>query len=317
MLRVHVSLCLALAIGAAGCKDRSQPKPSEDQLWRDAGSVDPAEQAAAFDKQCVAGDLEACRQLATDYLEGKGVSQDLRRATTLFAQACSGNNMSACNAVALAYSEGIGIPKDPQRAIESYQKACDGGYAPACRNLGLVFRDGRGVPADLPRAELLLDKACRGGVPFACTNAGDLEAKLAVKSPGRMKRAVSHYKRGCDNGDPTACRQLGIAYLEGKGLPRSPSAAAVWLQRGCVPDEAVACRLLGAMLLQGNGVPRDAERGKQLLARACEAKDEEACRLVQQASEPAPGDAGVPGAAPDGGAGGVDAGSPRAAARMP
>lgn len=317
MLRVLGSLCLALAIGAVGCKDRSKPRLTDDQPWRDAGIVDPAEQAAAFDKQCVAGDLEACRQLATDYLEGKGVSQDLRRATTLFAQACYGNNMPACNALALAYSEGIGIPKDPQRAIESYQKACDGGYTPACRNLGLVFRDGRGVPADLARAELLLDKACRGGVPFACTNAGDLEAMLAVKSPGRMKRAVAHYKHGCDSGDPTACRQLGIAYLEGKGLPRSPTAAAVWLQRACVPDEAVACRLLGAMLIQGTGVPRDPERGKQLLARACDAKDDEACRMLQKLSEPPAGDAGVPGAAPDGGVGPVDAASPRAAARMP
>src|SRR5262249_54393370 len=159
---------------------------------------------------------------------------------------------------------------------EVYQKACDGGYKLSCRNLGLLLRDGRGVPADLQRAEALLDKACKGQVPFACTNVGDLDALLAQRGgAGRWKQAVAHYKLGCDSGDPTACRQLGILFLEGKGLPRSTSAAAVWLERACLPDDPVACRLLGAMVMQGIGVPRDVERGKQLLQRACDAKDEE------------------------------------------
>jgi len=98
----------------------------------------------------------------------------------------------------------------------------------------------------------------------------------------RWKQAINHYKSGCDAGDPTACRAIGLAYLEGKGLPKSPSAAAVWLERACLPDDPVACRLLGQMVSQGVGVPKaDPERGKQLLVRACDAKDAEACSLLQ------------------------------------
>jgi TPR repeat protein len=287
-----LAIAIAVAIGSSAC--RGKAKLADDAAQLDSG-IDPAEQAAAYDKQCVAGDLEACRQLGTAYLEGKGVSQDLPRATALFVQACNGGNMAACNALALEYLEGLGTEKNPQLAVLNYQKACDGGFKPACRNLGMVLRDGRGVPADPVRASLLLDKACQGGVPFACTNAGDLDAVLAVKlGPARMKQAMGHYKHGCETGDPTACRQLGLVYLEGKGTPKSPTAAAVWLQRGCLPDEPVACRLLGALLVQGApGVARDGERGKQLLSRACDAKDEEACKLLQQANEPSPVDAGV------------------------
>jgi TPR repeat protein len=197
--------------------------------------------------------------------------------------------------------------------MEVYQKACDGGYRLSCRNVGLMLRDGRGVPQDLERAAKLLDKACKGNVPFACTNAGDLDSTLAQKGSGgaaaHWKQAIAHYKLGCDAGDPTACRAIGLAYLDGKGLPRSPSAASVWLERACQPDDPVACRLLGVMALQGVGVAKDVERGKQLLTRACDAKDDEACRLMKLATEPAAGDAGAPNALPDAAAEGSDRGT--------
>jgi TPR repeat protein len=64
-------------------------------------------------------------------------------------------------------------------------------------------------------------------------------------------------------------------------VPKSTSAAALWLERACMPDDPVACRLLGVLRLQGAGVARDGERGRQLLVRACDAKDDEACRMLQ------------------------------------
>jgi TPR repeat protein len=283
------------ALVVVACKGGSS-KLHDDAAPGDGG-LEPADLAARFDKMCVAGDLEACRNLGVMYAEGTGVSPDPRRATALFGQSCTGGNLSACNHLALALAEGMGTDKSPQRAMAVYQKACDGGFKLSCRNLGLLLRDGRGVPVDLLRAESLLDKACKGNVPFACTNVGDLDAALAQKGgtigAGRWKQAVGHYKLGCDSGDPTACRQIGILYLEGKGLPKSTSAAAVWLERACLPDDAIACRLLGAMVMSGVGVPHDTERGKQLLTRACDAKDDEACRLLRLAAEPAAGDAGV------------------------
>ena len=288
---------LVLGLGLVACKGNRHSKLTDDAAVG-SGSADPAVLAAQFDKKCVGGDLEACRNLGVMYSEGTGVSPDPRRATALFGQACTGGNLSACNHLGLALAEGMGVDKNPQRAADVYQKACDGGYKLSCRNLGLMLRDGRGVPQDLARAETLLDKACKGNVPFACTNAGDLDAAMAQKaggSPaGHWKSAINHYKSGCDAGDPTACRAIGLAYLEGKGLPKSPSAAAVWLERACLPDDPVACRLLGVMVTQGVGVPKaDVERGKQLLTRACDAKDDEACRLLKLASDPAAGDAGV------------------------
>jgi TPR repeat protein len=291
------ALLVAMFAIAIGCSKSSGTPPPDDASVGDGG-LDPVELAGRFDRKCVRGDLEACRNLGVMYAEGVGVSPDPRRATALFGQACNGGNLPACNHLALALSEGMGVERQPAKAVEVYQQACDNGYKLACRNLGLMLRDGRGVTADLVRAEGLLDKACKGGVPFACTNAGDLDAVRAIKGgPARYKEMVAHYKQGCDAGDPTACRQMGIAYLEGKGLPKSTSAAAMWLERACMPDDPVACRLLGIMKMQGTGIPRDVERGKQLLVRACDAKDDEACRLVKASANGTSGtdDAGVAG----------------------
>jgi len=276
---------VAMVALAIGCSSKAN-KPLIEDAGPGDGGIDPVELAGWFDRKCVTGDLDACRNLGVMYAEGTGISRDVQRAAKLFVQACNGGNLPACNNLAFAYLEGTGVERQPAKAAEVYQKACDGGYKLACRNLGLMLRDGTSVPADLARAELLLDKACKGGVPFACTNAGDVDAMRAIKGgPARYKEMVAHYKQGCDAGDPTSCRQLGVAYLEGKGLPKSTSAAAMWLERACVPDDPVGCRLLGLMRIQGLGVARDVERGRQLLGRACDAKDDLACRALKTAAE--------------------------------
>lgn len=286
-----------IVVAVVAACDKTPSKHFEDGPALGEGSDDP-DAAARFDKTCARGELEACRSLGVMYQEGTGVSPDPRRATALFAKACDGGNARACNHYGLALADGMGTERDAAHAVTVYQKACDGNFTLACRNLGLLLRDGRGVAADLTRAETLLDKACRGGVPLACTSAGDLDAQLATKgqaSQARWKQSFAHYRQGCESGEPTACRQIGIAYLDGKGVPRSTTTAAVWLERACLPDDPVACRILGAMLLAGAGLPRDAERGKQLLVRACEAKDSEACHVLALGSAAAVsiGDAGA------------------------
>jgi hypothetical protein len=280
-----VAALLAALVTHPGCRrNPSKLDPADGGKGSDDTSRDPAALAGRFDRQCVAGNMESCRNLGVMYAEGKGVTADRRRAAALWGQACDGGNQSGCNALALALAEGLGVDRDPARAVATYQKACDGGYTMACRNLGMMLRDGAGVPADLPRAQALLDKACQGGVPFACTNLGDLVARqtTSAKDP-RWFKAIDHYKAGCDAGDPTGCRQIGLAYLSGNtSLPKSANAAAVWLDRACVPDDPVACRVLGVMRIQGVGVRQDVERGKQSLGRACAAHDDEACRLLKE-----------------------------------
>jgi TPR repeat protein len=163
------------------------------------------------------------------------------------------------------------------------------------------------VAQDLARAEALLGKACDGGAPYACTNAGDLAKTLAAKQgAARYKQMLARYEQGCAANDPSACRSIGIAYLEGSGLPKSPGAAAVWLARACDKDDVIACRVSGAMTLKGAGVKQDVARARELLKRACDRKDDEACRLLQSIGAPAPASGETAGGAPEAGASSLD-----------
>jgi TPR repeat protein len=318
MLRDRVRYALVLvALLACGKKKETPAQGSGSPIAGDAAIVsdaklDPKQAAAQYDSACIGGDAEACRNLGVLYNEGIGVTADPKRATALFAQACNSGNLAGCNHTALALAEGIGVTQDIGKATELFTKACDGGYGLACRNLGLMWRDGRGVDKDMAKAEALLEKACKAKAPFACTNAGDVHKALALLGnvkdaavrDARWKKMIDLYKQGCEDGDPTACRSIGIAYLEGTGLPKTPNAASVWLTRACDKDDAIACRVLGAMVFDGVGVKQDPIKGRELMKRACDRKDTDACALITKMgsgsapSEAAPGDAGVPQDAP-------------------
>ena len=93
---------------------------------------------------------------------------------------------------------------------------------------------------------------------------------------------IDHYKRGCDSNDASACRELGSAYLQGIGLPKSEAAAVLWLARGCRQDvaDAIACRLAGMMKYDGVGGARDIAAAKLLLKHGCDLKDDQACKAL-------------------------------------
>jgi TPR repeat protein len=286
-----IARVFVLVLVAAACGGRSGDEAE--------GSGSSAVQvAAAYDKQCVAGDQEGCRNLGVLYSEGIGVAKDPRKAAALFAQACTGGSMAACNHMGLLFAEGMGVDKSPLEAGKMFAKACDGGHGLACKNLGLMLRDGRGIDKNVELAEKALDKACVANTPFACTNAGDLDRQNAEATKDDQAKKIAwgkmreHYQKGCEAKDMTSCRQLGVAYLDGAGVPKTPTAASVWLLRACPAtpspaDDAVACRLLGMMKVDGFGVPQDRDAGMRELSRACDKKDVKACEglaLVKQQS---------------------------------
>src|SRR5580692_1675471 len=81
--------------------------------------ADPGEQAAAFDRECAAGNIESCRNLGMAYASGRGVSPDPRRAFGLFQQACTSRDLAACDDLAAAYLSGTGVDRDDRKAADT------------------------------------------------------------------------------------------------------------------------------------------------------------------------------------------------------
>jgi localization factor PodJL len=70
-------------------------------------------------------------------------------------------------------------------------------------------------------------------------------------------REAERLKAAARNGDPAAFIELGTRYLEGKGAPRDPKAAALWFERAADFGSAPAQYRLGALYREGRGVERN------------------------------------------------------------
>jgi TPR repeat protein len=72
----------------------------------------------------------------------------------------------------------------------------------------------------------------------------------------------------CGRGDAVACNDLGIALLNGSGVPADAARA---FERSCMDGSADACSNLGAMYERGVSVERDLDHAARLYEQSCNA----------------------------------------------
>ncbi len=169
-------------------------------------------------------------------------------AAASFSTACGMRDLASCSMLGVAHELGLGVAKSATRARSLYRHACEGGNARACGNLG----------------ELLLDDARAGG------DAGHALFLLGA---------------ACDAGSARHCGVLGWAYGAGVVVPRSPVAAASYLERSCARGEPLGCMTL-VDLIEGGVVVADPSHARDLAARACMHGSAAGCARLGNPSRP-------------------------------
>jgi TPR repeat protein len=119
-------------------------------------------------------------------------------------------------------------------------------------------------------------RGCNTGNAHACTEAG-LAFRNGRGVPRDDSAASKFYQRGCDGGDGFGCVDLGQMYASGNGVARDDVHAAQLFQKGCDVNAATGCMLLGNMYQNARGVPRDEQKAFGLFTRACDANNYVAC----------------------------------------
>jgi TPR repeat protein len=84
-------------------------------------------------------------------------------------------------------------------------------------------------------------------------------------------------KKGCDAGKAADCTQLGIVYLNGRGVKTDRASAAAAFKKACDLRDAGGCTSLGIMHTQGLGMRKDEARGIELLGQGCDGGDPHGC----------------------------------------
>jgi TPR repeat protein len=205
-------------IGAAGSQSREVLLGG---LCNEAGAIyaegklvpaDPAKACRYFARACDFGNVEACGNLAIQYLifgrpeaepmagralaklenaaggttnglicfilgcsydVGRGHEVDKAKARHYYEQGAALGNVQACQNLGRMQLAGEGGPPDHAAAARWLQKAADGLDGPSCFLLAGLYHVGDGVPQDEPCANALLQKACELGFQPACEKLKD------------------------------------------------------------------------------------------------------------------------------------------------
>ena len=115
------------------------------------------------------------------------------------------------------YNQAVALYKEGRyaQAASVYERACNR-FAKACTNLGFMYAKGQGVKMSRSLAAEYYKRGCDNGNPLGCTNLGI--QYLVHDPPKNDSHAVQLFDQGCRNGDSGGCRNLGYMYKHGLGV---------------------------------------------------------------------------------------------------
>lgn len=225
-----------------------------------------------FQKAADLGTAEGYRWLGNCYADGSGTEIDLKKAIEYYKKGYDLGSAMALTSLASCYENGNGVPINLSKAVSMYKRAADSGDLTAENNLGILYEKGKHVKRDYGKAVSHYQKAIQKGSTEAMCNLADCYA-YGTGVQKCMKTAIKWYEEGSKLGLPAALCELGICYYEGKGV-KIDEKKAVQLFEQAGDQEAEAVRQLGHAYLDGKGVDKtDDQQGCILLERAATLDD--------------------------------------------
>jgi len=205
--------------------------------------------------------------LATAYMNGKGVTQDLKMAAYWYEKAAKSGDPLAENQIGFLYQTGQGVQADPVRAFHWYQLAAAAGVVRAKTNLAVLYSWGTGVAQDQPLAAKLFQEAAKEGDGYAAGNLGNL---YYFGRGVKQDRAVAEawFKTGVKMHDPISAFNLGLLWSTVADHPHDVSRAASLLRKSADAGYVKGMSSLGSLLLRHPELAHSASEARSLLERA-------------------------------------------------
>ena len=145
----------------------------------------------------------------------------------LKAAADSGDPLAAYE-MATRYLEGRGVAVSASEAARWYQRAADAGIAPAQYRLGSLYEKGTGVLRDYERARRLYERAGEAGNAKAMHNLAVMFAQGQATPRPDYKTAAQWFRRAAEHGVADSQYNLGILYARGLGVDQSLAESYKW-----------------------------------------------------------------------------------------
>jgi len=168
-------------------------------------------------------------------------------------------------------------PGDDRKALEYFLQAANLGDRVGKYLAGECFYYGKGTPADIPKAVELLQEAAALHEPRAMDLLGTYYRRLR-----QFDQARKFYEDAAAAGYPLSLSNLGVLYMNGEGVQRSPEVAANLFKQGAEKGDPNAMFFYASCLEDGVGLQKDIKLAAEWFRRSAHAGSPRAiewCRL--------------------------------------
>ena len=183
--------------------------------------------------------------------------------------------------LAVCYERGHGVRQDQELAANYYLKAAQKGVSQAMYNLAQFYLRGVGVKKDrqeaekwlvlasesYPPARVLLQQL-RGNSPEQAEEQELSAGPDSGQSDSSEDEKFSDTERRAREGDPREQCNLGVFYLQGRGVQRDDIKGFQWMKKAAEAGDGLAQLNLAALYERGRGVRRNAKLSVSMLEQA-------------------------------------------------
>ena len=252
---------------------------------------------------CAAGDMDACADVGSDYLGGKGTPPDRARGLSLLQRACDGGDLNyGCYNLGAEYanhgdlktgltfwtkgcSESSTNPRDDSQNVFAAEDNCGQAFH-------VYAEGGRSIVKDAAQALEVAKNWCLADGTH-CLDIGDLYRsdtgdliKYGISVSPDLGQAVAFYRKACagrpaNGNDAIACLDLKQMNATDNGIAHDYAQALTIDRKQCTSNGSL-CTDLGIMYENGLGVPADVNKAIELYTKACNGKAPSACTALKR-----------------------------------
>lgn len=223
------------------------------------------------------GDVESMLELGNQFLSGKEVPLDYKKAISWFKKAAKKGNPHAEYKIGMCYREGHGVSKSEKTSISWLTKAAKKGHHDAIVELI------RHYASDPDKGDKTLEWVLHGvkhGSTVAMTYLSVLYENGECGLQKDSAEAFKWCKAAADNGNSDAINDVGWHYLKGRGVEQNYELAMKYFLKAAEKNSANACYNIAEMYWDGLGVKEDAHEAFKWYEKASNLGHEVAYRAV-------------------------------------
>jgi TPR repeat protein len=186
-------------------------------------------------------------------------------AMDLFQRAADSGDKGAARRIASMYLNGEAVAQDVVRAEQMLTELANAGDAQSFVDLGDLYRDGTFVAADIPKAVGFYEKAAALNFNAGTTRLAALYLAGAPGVPIDVRRSLDYYNEAVERGSAGAMRSMADLYLAGTILTPDPQQAIDLLERAATFGDSASAERLATIYAQNDPFPADYDQVKKYL----------------------------------------------------